>query len=240
MSLPDLSRDRLDVRAVIIAAMASELAPFESRSELQGESVELGQAQLQLAHLAGHQVLLVRSGIGLVNAAAATVLALDRVAPGLVLSVGSAGGFVDRVPVGEVAVGTEHRYHQADATAFGYVFGQVPGMPQAYPADPDALARVAELPGVVLGPHVSGDMFVAGTLLDRVRAAFPEAVATEMEATAIAQVAYSAGVGFVSVRGISDLCGVDAAADHEATVTAVSTAAAEVVLRILGDDQVRA
>lgn len=235
MNLPELSSSRVPVRAVIIAAMASELAPFESRSELQGEPFEIGPAALQLARLDEQQVLLVRSGIGLVNAAAATTLALDRVAPGLVLSVGSAGGFVDQVQVGEVAVGTEHRYHQADATAFGYVFGQVPGMPAAYPADPPALARVADQAGVVLGPHVSGDMFVAGDLLDRVRAAFPDAVATEMEATAIAQVACSWGVGFVSVRGISDLCGVDAAADHEATVSAVSAAAAQVVRTILAE-----
>lgn len=231
MSLPVL--DRVPVRAVIIAAMDAELAPFEADGQALGPALQRGEARLRLAEFSGQKVLLVRCGIGMANAAAATVAALERVEAPLVISVGSAGGFEGRVKVGEVAVGTEHRYHQADARAFGYELGQIPGMPAVYPADQSALAGIAQHPGVVLGLHVTGDMFVAGALLDRVREDFPEAVATEMEATAIAQVAHSLGVGFVSVRGISDLCGVEAAGDHAATVDAVSKAAADVVALLL-------
>ncbi|CAI9403978.1 5'-methylthioadenosine/S-adenosylhomocysteine nucleosidase [Aestuariimicrobium sp. T2.26MG-19.2B] len=230
--------DRTRVRAVIVAAMESEFAPLLARGEVTGDAVEVGGARLQPARLAESEVLLVRSGIGLVNAALATTAALLRLSgeglePGLVVSVGSAGGFAGAVSVGQVAVGSEHRHHQADAVAFGYVLGQVPGMPEHFPADPSALAAVAGLDGVVVGPHASADVFVAGPLIEKVLADFPGTVAVEMEATAIAQVAHSFGIGFVSVRGISDLCGVDAAADHAATVDRVSAAAAEVVLRIL-------
>lgn len=231
MNLPSV--ERVPVRAVIIAAMDEELAPFEAAGQPRDQGLPRGAARLQLADYAGQPVLLVRSGIGMVNAAAAAVYALERVDTPLLISVGSAGGFEGRAKVGEVAVGTEHRYHQADARAFGYELGQIPGMPAVFAADQSALASIAQHPGVVLGLHVSGDMFVAGSLLDRVRADFPTAVATEMEATAIAQVAHSHGVGFVSVRGISDLCGVEAAADHAETVSAVSAAAAEVVAVML-------
>lgn len=228
-----VSADRTSVRAVIVAAMESEFAPLLARGEVSGEAVEIGVARLQPAVLAGVPVLLVKSGIGLVNAAVATTLALQHVNPDLVVSVGSAGGFAGAVEIGEVAVGSEHRYSQADAVAFGYALGQVPGMPVFYPADAEALDAVTGLPGVVVGPHASSDVFVAGDLIDQVQRDFPGTVAVEMEATAIAQVAHLFGVGFVSVRGISDLCGVDAASDHAATVDQVSAAAAEVVVRIL-------
>ncbi len=45
------------------------------------------------------------------------------------------------------------------------------------------------------------------------REAFSDAVATDMESTAIAQVAHAVGAEFVSVRGVSDLCGPEAGVD---------------------------
>lgn len=221
------------VSAVIVGAMPSEVAPFEVRCSELGDELRVGHARLRHAVLRGRRVLVVRSGIGLVNAAAATTSALHLVRTPIVISVGSAGGFEGRVAIGQVAVGTEHRYHNADATAFGYALGQVPGMPASFPVEQDALSRIAHRPEVIMGPHVSGDTFVDGPRIGRLLTDFPDAVATEMEATAIAQVAHSFGVGFISVRGISDLCGVDAAADHSATVDAVSDASAEVVVAML-------
>lgn len=235
--MSDLNLDAAGARpavvAVIVAAMDAELAPFAARCSAVGAAVTVGQASLQLGTLEGHQVLLVRSGIGLVNGASAAVSALHRVDPLLVISVGSAGGLAGKVDVGQVVVGSEHTYSAADAVAFGYALGQVPGMPVRYAADASAVARASEIAGVVTGLCASSDTFVAGDRIDAVRAAFPEAVAVEMEATALAQVCHSFGVGFVSVRGISDLCGVEAAADHAQTVDAVSAASADVVLALL-------
>ena len=58
------------------------------------------------------------------------------------------------------------------------------------------------------------------------RADFPDALSNDMESTAVAQTAAAFGAPFVSVRGISDLCGpvtgyaehVDDAADRSASV----------------------
>lgn len=36
--------------------------------------------------------------------------------------------------VGDLVVGTQFRYADADATAFGYAPGQVPGMPESFTA----------------------------------------------------------------------------------------------------------
>ncbi|STV79756.1 5'-methylthioadenosine nucleosidase [Klebsiella michiganensis] len=53
---------------------------------------------------------------------------------------------------------------------------------------------------------VSGDAFINGSIgLAKIRHNFPQAVAVEMEATAIAHVCHNYGVPFVVVRAISDV-----------------------------------
>lgn len=221
------------VAAVVVAAMAEELAPYLERAETVGPTRRLGQAEVHEARLLGTEVLLVRSGIGLVNAAAATGAVLATTRPAAVVSTGSAGGTSTRVGVGSVAVGDSYAYTGVDATAFGYEPGQVPGMPVRFAGDEELVRRAAALEGVVVGRIVSGDTFVDGERLAPIRRAHPEAIATDMESTAIAQVAYGFAVPFVSVRGISDMCGPLAADQHPATVGAVSARACEVVLGML-------
>ena len=55
--------------------------------------------------------------------------------PRVLVSAGSAGGLGVGVRVGDVVVGSSYVLADADARAFGYVLGQVPGMPASYPAD---------------------------------------------------------------------------------------------------------
>ena len=65
------------------------------------------------------ELVLVRSGIGLVAAASALATALTRLAPAVVLSAGTTGGLGREVAVGDVCVSTTLAYTDADATAFG-------------------------------------------------------------------------------------------------------------------------
>ena len=88
------------------------------------------------------ELVLVRSGIGLVAAASALATALTRLAPAVVLSAGTAGGLGREVEVGDVCVSTTLAYTDADATAFGYAHGQTPGQPAVFEADAAVLARV--------------------------------------------------------------------------------------------------
>ena len=225
-----------NVRAVAVAAMPAEAAELRKLADRSLSRSQLGAADRELlafSDAAGveHQVLLVTSGVGLVNAASALSAALIEHSPDFVVSFGSAGGFPTRVSVGDVAASTVLTYSVADATAFGYALGQIPGMPETYSGDRAMLERLAE--AVVPGPMISGDTFVAGDLFAGVSSRWPDAVATDMESTALAQVAHTHGLPFVSLRGISDLCGPDAGAEHSATVEAVSAAAAARVVTLL-------
>ena len=229
-----------NVAAIAMAAMEGEAQPLR---ELAKHRVELASSPGSKRELvtfevdgAEARVLLITSGIGLVNASAALssaleLLAQEPAAPTFVASVGTAGGFPARVRVGDVAASTTLTYSVADATAFGYAPGQIPQMPEHYEADQALLQRLPE--SVVTGSFISGDTFVQGELFDNLVQRWPDAVATDMESTALAQVARVHGVPFISIRGISDLCGPAAADEHTATVEQVSTAAARVLIGLL-------
>ncbi|HWS59253.1 MAG TPA: 5'-methylthioadenosine/S-adenosylhomocysteine nucleosidase [Actinotalea sp.] len=224
------------IDAVVVTAMADESAPFLERAERVGDAVRVAHAVQRTLTVRGREVLLVQCGIGLVNAASATAVAIHLSAPRTVISAGSAGGMGAAVRVGDVVVGDRYVYAGADARAFGYALGQVPGMPPVYEGHPELVAAAgAEHPGlrVHIGTMLSGDSFVDATSVDAVREAFPHALSTDMESTALAQTAHVHGVPFVSVRGVSDLCGPVAGEDFLAHVDDAAVRSADVVLRLL-------
>lgn len=194
------------------------------------------------------ELVLVRSGIGLVAAASALATALTRLAPAVVLSAGTAGGLGREVEVGDVCVSTTLAYTDADATAFGYAHGQTPGQPAVFEADAAVLARVEEVGPAALrastassggariraGQMLAGNSFVTAANVGRARELFPGAVSTDMESTALAQVAASAGIPFASVRGVSDLCGPEAGQDFHIGAHEAAARSAAVVLAALG------
>ncbi len=217
MELPILTG--FDSAAIVQVAMDEEAAPFLELTVEAGESFSVGAAEFYPRVLrtddGERQLLLVRSRIGLVNAATAITTALQLVsAPTVVVSAGTAGGLHTTVNVGDVVVGTEYTYTDADATAFGYVRGQVPGMPEKFLTDPQLLdAARAAVRGfatdgeVRQGQMLAGGSFVTAHNVADTREVFPEGLSTDMETTAIAQVCFSRGVPFIATRAISDLCG---------------------------------
>ncbi|WP_366180630.1 5'-methylthioadenosine/S-adenosylhomocysteine nucleosidase [Actinomyces timonensis] len=197
---------------------------------------------------ASRELILIRTGIGLVAAASALAAALTQVAPRMIVSAGTAGGLARDVEVGDVCVSTTLAFTDADATAFGYARGQVPGQPPAFGSaaglrdameihGPAALAAAAPAASssarVHAGQMLSGNSFVTAANVADTREAFPEAVSTDMESTALAQVAAVAGIPFVSARGISDLCGPEAGQDFHIGADEAAARSAAVVIAAL-------
>ncbi len=234
---------RPGVRVVIQCAMGIEAAPF---LEALGDSAvtrtiggaELHQQTFTTGELDGSTVMVVVSGIGLANSASATARALLLVDPDLVLAAGTTGGLHVDVEVGDVIAGVSTTYNGADATAFGYARGQVPQMPVDYSASDlarlkaDSLARRLDH-RVRIGQVVSGDSFVTAANVDPIRAEFPEALATDMETAAMAEVCYGMGVGWTSLRAVSDLCGPRADQDFHMDSTRAARFSYEAVLAFL-------
>ena len=179
----------------IIGAMEEEVTLLRDKIDNR-QTIYTGQ-------LNGTDVALLKSGIGKVAAAMGAALLLEICKPDVIINTGSAGGLASTLKVGDIVISDETRYHDADVTAFGYEYGQLPGCPAGFKAD-DKLIAAAQ--SAVRGLIVSGDAFINGSVgLAKIRHNFPQAVAVEMEATAIAHVCHNFGVPFVVVRAISDV-----------------------------------
>ncbi|MDO4919556.1 5'-methylthioadenosine/S-adenosylhomocysteine nucleosidase [Kocuria sp.] len=224
----------------VLVAMPEEAAPFlDSATARCAHPQRVGTARLHALEFAGRPVLLVCTGIGLVNAASAATAVLERFEPSAVVSAGSCGGLRADVNVGDLVVGTEFRYTDADATAFGYAPGQVPGMPEAFGASPALAAAASTLvpaEGHALwrGSMLAGGSFVTAENVGGTRQTFPEALSTDMESTALAQVCETRGVDFLAVRGVSDLCGPAADQQFHMELDLVARISADAVTALLG------
>ena len=234
------------IEIIVIAAMEEEVAPFLERASLVGDPERVGNATRRTALINGVGVLLVQGGIGLVNAAGAATSALlaannepGRTLVPLVISAGSAGGLGAGVRVGDVVIGTDHINIDADARAFGYVLGQVPGMPASYPV-PQSLVQASVVgapdhrPGQTVhqGLIVSSYSFVGPDRAGSITGQFAGVLATDMESAAIAQTCHVHNAAFLSIRGISDLCGPASDADFLTHVDDAAERSAEIATAI--------
>lgn len=184
-------------------------------------------------------VVLLKSGIGKVNAAMATTLLIELYNPDYIINTGSAGGFHKDLKVGDIVISNELRYHDVDATVFGYAYGQVPGMPAYYLSD-KRLVKIAENcadkidVNVITGLITSGDSFLEdGDRVREIKKLFPDLCAAEMEATAIAQVASQFDIPFVIIRSLSDIAGNDARVSYDQFLETASVNSAKLVLLII-------
>ena len=168
--------------------------------------------------LDGHDVIVVRCGIGKVAAAITAAVLLDAFDAGALLFTGVAGGLGDGVRVGDIVVATTLLQHDMNAEPL-FPRWEVPLTGRArFDADPAWSARLAQASrtlaagnahavgaAIHLGLVVSGDRFVATHAeSDQLRALLPEALAVEMEGAAMAQVCHDFGRPFGVVRTISD------------------------------------
>ncbi|NDJ58850.1 5'-methylthioadenosine/S-adenosylhomocysteine nucleosidase [Enterobacteriaceae bacterium 4M9] len=198
------------MKAGIIGAMEEEVTLLRDKIDNR-QTLKLAGCEIYTGTLNGVDVALLKSGIGKVSAAMGATLLLEHCKPDVIINTGSAGGLASSLKVGDIVVSSEVRYHDADVTAFGYEYGQMAGCPAAFVAD-DKLIGAAEQCIEQLNLHavrglvVSGDAFINGAEnLAKIRTRFPQAIAVEMEATAIGHVCHNFGTPFVVVRAISDV-----------------------------------
>lgn len=157
-----------------------------------------------------HEVFILESGMGKVNASMATTILISEFSAELIINTGIAGG-ISPSKTTDVIIGTRLMYNDVDARVFNYEYGQVPQMPRFFQINPELLvlvkkslnkANVSFKEGLI----VSGDKFISSIEpLKEVIDLNP--LATEMEGCAVAQVATRAGVDFLIIRYISDVIG---------------------------------
>ena len=168
------------------------------------------------------EVVVVRSGIGKVNAGICTQILVDLFDVKAVINTGIAGSLDGRIDIGDIVISTDALHHDMDAVNFGYPLGQIPRMDTlSFPADEKLIAVAEEACRQVnpdihtwTGRVVSGDQFIADRAVkDRIIENFG-GFCTEMEGAAIAQGAYLNQIPFVILRAISDKADDSATMDY--------------------------
>ncbi|WP_138415649.1 5'-methylthioadenosine/S-adenosylhomocysteine nucleosidase [Aquibacillus sediminis] len=223
----------------IIGAMDEEIHLLEQNMVGQQKQEIAGCLFIQ-GKLHETDVVLLKSGIGKVNAAMATTILHQNYQPEYVINTGSAGGFASQLDVGDLVISTEVTHHDVDVTAFDYVYGQVPGMPPTYKADValinQAMEATKKLDNVKVeqGLIATSDSFMQEeSHVAVVREKFPTMLAAEMEAAAIAQVCYHYQTPFVIIRALSDIAGKESSISFDAFLEKAATNAATLIMDMI-------
>lgn len=207
----------------IIGAMEEEVAILK---EKMSEVTVLEKAGMEFFKgiLGGQQVVIVRSGIGKVNAGICTQILADVFQVNAVINTGIAGSLKAEINIGDIVLSTDTMQHDVDAREFGYEIGQVPRMDtKIFPADKTLRAIALKVchqvnPEIQVfeGRVASGDQFVADKETKEKIIANTQAYCTEMEGAAIGQAAYLNGIPYLVIRAISDKADDSAHVDYPA------------------------
>lgn len=205
----------------IIGAMEEEVealrAKLQNPAKLQRASMDFYSGNLN-----GMEAVIVRSGIGKVNAGICTQILADVFQVDAVINTGIAGSLKAEIDIGDIVISADTVQHDMDATGFGYEPGIIPRMDTSYfQADPTLAEKAKEaceeaVPEihVFTGRIVSGDQFVSDKeVKERLSSRFG-GMCTEMEGAAIAQAAWLNHIPFVIIRAISDKADDSATMDY--------------------------
>lgn len=205
----------------IIGAMDSEVAALVAAMSAK-ETQEYNNYKFYKGTLFGKEVVIVKCGIGKVNAAVCTQILLSNFNIEKVINTGIAGAVGTGLKQYDFVASTNVVHHDVDVQIFGYKPGQVPGMPETFAADEklaDAAvsafnkSALAKEHKITKGLIASGDQFIAGgEKKDFIVSTFkPQCV--EMEGASIAQVCYINKTPFAIIRCMSD-CADDSASEE--------------------------
>lgn len=195
----------------IIGAMDLEVDALKAQMQITKEVTKAGMIFCD-GILNGANVVVVKCGIGKVNAGMCVQILADLFDVTHVINTGVAGSLNADLDIGDILISKDAIYHDFDTTIFGYAPGQVPGTSSAaFCADPHMIELAEEsckkaCPDVTCrsGRVVTGDQFISSKeVKERLIKDFGGFCA-EMEGCAIAHAATLNNLPFVIIRAISD------------------------------------
>lgn len=194
----------------IIGAMDEEVKILLDNIKIDNKKIK-AKMEFVSGVLWGKNVVVVRCGIGKVNAAVCTQILIDDYKVDNIINVGVAGGIGIEINPGDLVVADSLVQHDMDTSAFGDKLGQIPRLEVFDFKCDNELVRLAKEACKSSSGHksfvgriVSGDQFIADVNKIKWLQEEFQALACEMEGASIAQVAYLNSVPFVIIRSISD------------------------------------
>ena len=195
----------------IIGAMDQEVSILKEKMEVK-KIDRKASMEFHVGTLKGKDVVIVKCGVGKVNAAVCTQILADCYHVDELINTGVAGSLDAEINIGDIVISTDAVHHDMDVSALGDPVGQVPRMDVfAFPADKELAEKAMQAnkkanPEIrtFMGRVASGDQFISKKeVKDRIVENF-QAKCTEMEGAAIAHGAYLNHIPYVIIRAISD------------------------------------
>jgi adenosylhomocysteine nucleosidase len=153
----------------IIGAMNVEVATLCAQLENK-KTEKISGLEFNQGLLNQKEVVIVRSGVGKVNAAMCVQTLINKFNVTKIINTGIAGAAGKGLGVFDFVVSTEAAYHDVDVQIFGYKIGQIPEQNQFFVADEkmaDLFVKTFESTDfskehkIVKGRIASGDQFIA-------------------------------------------------------------------------------
>ncbi len=228
------------VKVGIIGAMELEVSAL--KGQIKGITVKK-KAGMEFCEgtIGGVKVVVVRCGIGKVNAALCVQILCDDFGVSHVINTGVAGSLNNDLNIGDILISKDAVHHDVDVTIFSYKIGEVPQLGvREFPTD-RGLIEAAEKAikdnqpdlNYRVGRVANGDQFISSSeVKERIIKNF-EADCAEMEGASIAHGAYLNGVPFVIIRAISDKADGSAEQDYPTFEKAAAAHCAKLVADML-------
>lgn len=224
----------------IIGAMDEEVISLKRKMHVTKQE-EIAGMEFFIGTVGEKEVVVVRCGIGKVNAAVCTQILVDLFNVDYVINTGVAGALYPELNIGDIVVSSDTVEHDMDASAVGNPRGEIPRMKKTYfEADArliEAAKKAAEsLRGerkVYVGRVASGDQFVCSMKVKEDIYTTFTAYCAEMEGAAIAHTCFLNQVPFVIIRAISDKADQSADVNFEEFVDVAAKNASRMIEGIL-------
>ncbi|MCR4789694.1 MAG: 5'-methylthioadenosine/adenosylhomocysteine nucleosidase [Treponemataceae bacterium] len=228
------------MKAGIIGAMDVEISLLKSRMT-DIRTSKIAHLTYYEGKLNGADIVLVKSGIGKVNAALCAQSLILKFGVSNIINTGIAGAMDKELRVLDTVVSTVCLYHDADTTYFGDPACTIPDMPTYFPADTKMIeiavenAKKESAYKVHSGRIASGDQFICTKEGKKKIEELCHPMCVEMEGAAIAHACYLYKVPFVIIRSISDLADENVTLDYEFNRETAAQTSANLVCAIIND-----
>ena len=176
------------------------------------EEKDINGLNFKIGQIEKSNVIVVKCGVGKVNAARVTQILIDNFNIRLMINVGAAGALNPFLDIGDIVIGEKLIQHDFDITAFDHDKGYITGVGDYIYSNTQVTEKFKKISDklsannfkVITGTIATGDIFCTDIgMKNKIYSKF-NADCVEMEGAAIAQVCYLDEIPFIVIRSISD------------------------------------
>lgn len=221
----------------IMSAMDAEMERYLDRCERRGATERAG-LTFHDARWHGHKLLLVRAGVGKVNAAICAQTLINTFDVASIICTGAAGALHPDLEIGDIVIAEDCLQHDVIVEFLGIPRGKIPFTEHRFfETSRDLRKRAANvvLPdrAIRTGRVLTGDVFIED---EERRHRLRDELGgdcVDMESAAVGHVCVMNDVPYLVVRAISDNADGTSGVDFEAFLNDAGQASSQVVLRVL-------